>query len=172
MGYDFEIDGQRELVEPAFGGDRVDLMIDGRRCRASLTPGSEPGERILELDGSRERIWIATRGDVHFIHLRGRAYRVEAINALERARHEADRSEAAELIRAPMPGVVVEVVVEPGVSVEMGQLLMTLESMKLQTAITAPHAAIVAEVCVSTGAAFDQGDVLIRLQAAEEENPR
>jgi biotin carboxyl carrier protein len=63
-----------------------------------------------------------------------------------------------------MPGTVVEVVVTEGDDVEPGTLLMTIESMKLQTAITAPHAARVAEVCVDTGSTFDQGDTLIRLE--------
>ena len=64
-----------------------------------------------------------------------------------------------------MPGVVVGISVAVGAQVESGQLLMTIESMKLQTAIVAPSAARVAEIFVSTDARFDQGTILLRLEA-------
>lgn len=64
-----------------------------------------------------------------------------------------------------MPGVVVAVAVAEGDAVETGDLLLTLESMKLETAITAPHAAVVAEICVAAGATFDQGAALLRLES-------
>lgn len=172
MGYDFELEGVRETVHPTPMDTGCGLLIGGRRHRAVLEAGSAPGEYTLVLDGQRERVWIAIQGDTHFIHLRGRAIRVEALNALDEARREAAPSGGVASLRAPMPGVVVEVVVEPGAQVEPGQLLMTLESMKLQTAIHAPHSAIVAEVCVAAGDAFDQGAVLVRLEVPEEEEAR
>ena len=169
MGYEFELNGEMLRVEPAHGPERgLDLVIDGQRVRASLRPGQQPGQQILEIDGRREEIWIATRGDVHFVQLRGRTHRVHAINALERARQAAEPIAEAELLRAPMPGVVVEVVVLAGAEVASGQLLMTIESMKLQTPIRAPHAARVEEVCVSAGASFDEGATLVRLAAADD----
>jgi biotin carboxyl carrier protein len=177
MGYHFEIDGLDATVHPEFGETEIGLRIDGipyRVSLASLAPlasGTERGEAILEFDGQRERVWLASRGDVHFVHLRGRTHRVVAINALERARQEAAPSGGAEILRAPMPGVVVRVAVEPGADVSRGQLLMTIESMKLETAITAPHDARIAEVCVSAGASFDQDATLIRLEAENDDEP-
>jgi pyruvate carboxylase len=73
-----------------------------------------------------------------------------------------------------MPGVVVSIAVESGAAVERGALLLTIESMKLQTAITATHAARVVEVCVAAGDHFDQGSALVRLEtlAAQDEEER
>ena len=68
----------------------------------------------------------------------------------------------------PMPGTVVEVIATIGTDVQAGELLMTIESMKLQTAITAPHDCRVAELPLAAGATFDQGDVLIRLETPED----
>lgn len=167
MGYDFTLGDDAFVVHPMHAPGPARLSIEGQTRRAALTRGLADGEYFLEIDGRRERLFLATRGDLHFVHWRGRAHRVEAINALERARLAAAPTGGAEILRAPMPGTVVEVVVEPGQVVAAGELLMTIESMKLQTSITAPHDARVAEVRVSAGATFDQGAELVRLESPE-----
>jgi biotin carboxyl carrier protein len=169
MGYDFELTNETSLVHPVHNQAGDTLAINGQSIRAALTPGLATGEYFLDIDGERERVFIATRADTHYIHWRGRAYRVDAINALERARRAAEPNSGAEILSAPMPGTVVEVVALEGSTVETGALLLTIESMKLQTAITAPHPARVAEVYVLAGATFDQGDPFIRLEEIDDD---
>jgi 3-methylcrotonyl-CoA carboxylase alpha subunit len=169
MGYDFELDDSASVIHPTHGEDGLTLSIDGLGVRANLRPTQNDFEFILELDGHHEPVFAACRGDVQFIHFRGRTHRVEAINALERAEREAAPAGGEEFLRAPMPGVVVEIAVEQGADVESGQLLMTIESMKLQTAIVAPHAARVAEIFLLAGASFEQGTALVRLEAPDRE---
>ena len=161
MRYDFGFAGERHVVHPVHMPGLGQLSIEGRSFDAELFPGLAPGEHILEIAGRKERVFIAARGDIQYVHWRGRAHLIEAVNALERAPRASSPVGGEEILRAPMPGTVVEVVVNVGDAVEQGTLLMTIESMKLQTAITAPHAATVAEVCVSTGSTFDQGNTLI-----------
>jgi len=167
MGYDFALDDESFVVHPVHDRSSATLSIEGSSVHAVLSPTPAPGEYLLEIEGRSERIFLASRGDTHFIHWRGRAHRVEAINALDRARRAAEPSGGADLLRAPMPGTVVQVAVVVGQEVEAGTLLLTIESMKLQTAITAPRVARIAEVHVSAGATFDQGAALIRLEADE-----
>ncbi len=169
MGYDFALGEETFVVHPVHDRSEATLSIEGRAIRAALSPGLALGEYFLEIEGSRERVFLANRGDVHFIHWRGRTHRVESINALDRARRAAEPSGGTDLLRAPMPGTVVEVAVQPGQAVEAGTLLMTIESMKLQTAVTAPHSARVAEVFVATGGRFDQGAALIRLESQDDD---
>lgn len=180
MGYDFELEDRDARVVPSgqTSGIRassiepsIDISIEGESVRALLASGERPGEYFVCLEGRRERLFIATAGDVHFIHLRGRTHRVEAINALDRARALAARAGGAEEIRAPMPGVVVSVAVAEGDAVPAAALLLTIESMKLQTAITASHAARVAALCVGPGDHFDQGAVLVRLEPVDDPSP-
>jgi len=169
MGYDFVLGGESHTVHPIHEPEGPNLRIDGQPLRAELVPGLARGEFFLEVDGRRERLFLASEGDVHFVHWRGRTHRVEAINALERARRAASAAGGTEVLRAPMPGTVVEVATRAGEDVVAGALLMTIESMKLQTAITSPRDARVAEVFVSPGATFDQGAELVRLESAEDE---
>lgn len=167
MGYDFRLEDRDARVSPWRAGAPLVLELEGLRVQATLERGTGANEYFLTLDDQRERLFIATRGDVHFVHWRGRSHRVEAWNALDREREKAIRAGGAEQIRAPMPGVVVSIAAKAGDAVEIGALLLTIESMKLQTAITASHPARVAEICVAVGEHFDQGSPLVRFASGE-----
>ena len=65
-------------------------------------------------------------------------------------------------LKAPMPGTIVEVSVVPGTPVTRGQVLLTLEAMKMKNAIRANRDGVVAEVYVSPGQSVAYGDALVR----------
>jgi biotin carboxyl carrier protein len=66
-------------------------------------------------------------------------------------------------VNAPLSGSILSVKVKPGESVKMGQVLVTLEALKMENEIVAPAAGVVKEVCVQTGAMVNVGDVLVVL---------
>ena len=68
-------------------------------------------------------------------------------------------------LTAPMPGVILEVLVEPGAAVHRGDALLVLEAMKMRNTIRAARDAIVTEVAVTPGAGVSSGDVLVRFGA-------
>ena len=55
------------------------------------------------------------------------------------------------VLRAPLPGTIVEVKVRPGDSVKAGQTLLVLEAMKMKNDIKASADAVIADVMVNTG---------------------
>ena len=63
-----------------------------------------------------------------------------------------------------MPGMVVDVRVEPGERVYRGQELIILESMKMESAVAAPADALVEAVHVNPGDAVETGTVLIQFE--------
>ena len=67
----------------------------------------------------------------------------------------------AEVISAPMPGKIVSVKVQAGQSVKAGDLILTLEAMKMENEIFCGEAGTVKEVRCSEGAAVNPGDVLV-----------
>lgn len=66
-----------------------------------------------------------------------------------------------------MPGTVIEVYVTAGEKVTRGQSLITIESMKILTAITAPCDGEVSIVHFKPGASFEKNAVLVSMVAEE-----
>ena len=66
-------------------------------------------------------------------------------------------------LKAPIPGVVIEVLVKPGDVVKAGDTLIILEAMKMQNAILASAKGTVTRILVSAGDSVNQRDVLIEL---------
>jgi 3-methylcrotonyl-CoA carboxylase alpha subunit len=69
-------------------------------------------------------------------------------------------------IRSPMPGKIVQAPVSEGESVTKGQVLVVLEAMKMEHALTAPADGVVVELRVKLGDQVSEGVVLARLEAA------
>ncbi len=67
-------------------------------------------------------------------------------------------------IRAPMPGMVAQVDVGEGESVEEGHRLLVLEAMKMENDITAPSPGVVKEILVEPGTAVAGGQALLVLE--------
>jgi pyruvate carboxylase len=64
-------------------------------------------------------------------------------------------------VGSPMPGVISAVTVEAGQSVSPGDVLLSIEAMKMETAIHAERAGKIAEVLVRTGDQIDAKDLLV-----------
>lgn len=79
------------------------------------------------------------------------------------ARPKADPEDAKQ-IGAPMPGVVSTLAVKVGQKVAAGDVLLSIEAMKMETAIHAEEDGIVAQVTVGAGDQIDAKDLLVRFE--------
>ena len=139
------------------------------------------GNRTLDVDGAigrAMRVRIGGRpveGSVRrdgldfLVELHGTAYRFRPRDP--RAPRLARRGGNAERIRgelhAPMPGLVVEVLVEKGDAVEAGQPVVVVEAMKMQNALAAPIRGRVSAVAAAKGASVDTGALLLTVTPEE-----
>src|SRR6266568_2073894 len=135
------------VVEYA-GGIRVEY--DARAHDAA------PDHVVLDVDGVRRRYDIHRVGDVSYVD--GPDGSV-ALTELPRFPPPAS-GEAAGSLGAPLPGAVGRIAVTPGQRVAAGDLLLTLEAMKLEHPVLAPHAGTVATLPVVPGQQVDTGTIL------------
>ncbi len=73
-------------------------------------------------------------------------------------------AQGADLVTAPLPGDIVVVAVRPGESVAAGQLLCTVESMKMNNPVRSTRAGVVDEVFVAVGDHVNFGQPMVRLR--------
>ncbi|WP_166416214.1 pyruvate carboxylase [Cochlodiniinecator piscidefendens] len=138
--------------------------------------GMEPGEEIsAEIDpGKILEVRMQAMGETGedgnvkvFFELNGqpRVIRVpnRAVQAQTASRPKAEAGNANH-IGAPMPGVVASVVVTAGQQVKEGDLLLTIEAMKMETGIHAERDATVSALHVSAGGQIDAKDLLVELE--------
>jgi propionyl-CoA carboxylase alpha chain len=115
------------------------------------------GHLDVEVDGHRQRVRAARHeAEVHVGTASGR------VVVRERPRFPVvAEEEVAGATLAPMPGAVVQVAVAAGDAVARGDLLVTVEAMKMEHRITAPFAGTVGEVRVAAGDQVDAEQVLV-----------
>ncbi|PSK61846.1 Glutaconyl-CoA decarboxylase subunit gamma [Micromonospora sp. MH33] len=124
-----------------------------------------PDRVVLDVDGTRRAFRVHRVGSEVFVD--GPA---GAASLAELPRFPLPTAElAAGSLLAPLPGAVTRVHVEVGQRVTAGDLLLTLEAMKLEHPVLAPTDGVVAELPVPAGGQVDTGAVLA---VVTEEDPR
>src|SRR5690606_38642280 len=103
----------------------------------------------------------ARQGRQVWVHAGGRSFALQ--RALGTGAGRAATS-GEQSLRAPMPGQVRSVAVQAGQQVAAGQLLLTLEAMKMEIRIQAPAAATVARLTVAEGDTVEREQILVELE--------
>ncbi len=149
------------------------LLVDGEPVDFELTSLNGNGMHLFR-QGERntEMYFKAVGADDYEVHVRGH-HVVAQVDPLEGRRRKlglgvrATRPEkAAGDVTAPMPGLVVEVLVVAGQAVEQGEVLLTQESMKMQMQLRAPFAGQVKAVHVASGDQVDKGALMVEVRQA------
>jgi pyruvate carboxylase len=138
--------------------------------------GMQPGDEIsVEIDpGVTLEIRLQAVGETHddgsirvFFELNGqpRVIRVEdrRSTAATKARPKAEAGNPSH-VGAPMPGVVASVGVDAGKAVKEGDLLLTIEAMKMETGLHAERDAVIKTLHVQPGAQIDAKDLLLEFE--------
>lgn len=140
------------------------LTIDGKPIAVDMkhTVGSTMYSFII--DGKSHNIRMRTEDQVYEILLGGDIFEVTVED--ERTRRLAGLRETSGgggelVIKAPMPGVVVEVPVTLGQEVQEGETVLVLESMKMQNEFKTNRTGTVKRVQVAAGDPVDVGKVMI-----------
>jgi biotin carboxyl carrier protein len=159
MAYEITLgEGAAHAVDVARHGGRATVAIDGRDYHGALRPAGDGYE--LTLEDRTEPLWIVVDGDQVLVHAFGRAWALAIVDPVERSRGGGPSDDVA---TAPMPGMVIRVDVAPGDAVTAGQVLVVIESMKMQSEITAVRDGVVEQVFVAVEATFDRGAPLVAL---------
>ena len=164
MKYRVTVAGRTYEVEVARESGVVTVEGKTHRAESRAVPGTPL--RILELDGSTWTMPVTNAGPgVWLVQVAGDHHEVDVVD--ERTAHIRSLAGAVattagpKALKAPMPGMVVRVVVEAGQEVGAGASLVVLEAMKMENDLKASGAAVVEQILVAAGQTVEKGAVLV-----------
>lgn len=167
MGIRLTIDGASHEVTISRRRPHLVLRIDGRDHEVAELPGSGDGRLTMSIDGHAVSFARATLGDRQVVRLGGRTYDVGYVDPFSQAGAAGGGHDA---LKAPMPGAVVSIHRRPGETVARGDVLVTIESMKLQTGLPAPRDGMIAAILRVEGETFEKDEVLVTLEPESGKN--
>jgi len=151
----FQLAGERRLALP--------IVVEGENYVAEVAYlGGEP---VITVDGvpAAGDAAVIEAADAIYVLRRGRQTKV-ALRDL--SIDEAGDQGQSGLVRAPMHGKVLSILVEKGASVVRGQRLAIIEAMKMEHTLTAPLDGVVADIAVAPNAQVPEGARLLLIEPA------
>jgi biotin carboxyl carrier protein len=153
--YEIEIEGSQVWVDGELA--EVDLRQSGAPELYSMLFNGRSYELLVE--AGRFRYGVSLRGERFEIQVED-----ERTRRLNAGRRMPALPEGELAVTAPIPGLVVQVLVEVGDSIQEEQPLVILEAMKMENEIRAMRGGIVKKVEVAPGQRVEQNGVLLVLE--------
>lgn len=164
MKYVTTIDGKEFVIE----------IVDERHVRVGdrLLPvdfQSVSGQPVYSLlvDGKSYESFVYQGDEDWEVLLRGRQFQVKVEDEREKRLKAAAGGGVVEggefHLKAPMPGLVVAISVSEGQEVKKGQVLVILESMKMQNELKSPRDGTISHIKVKAGESVEQKQILLNL---------
>ncbi len=140
------------------GGEPLQVVVTGDPAGATVQVGDDapvaaraeqlPDGVLLTVDGRTTTALVAVDGATTWVHVLGGTH---AVTELPPARKGAGAGAHDGDVRSPMPGAVIAVRVAAGDAVAKGDVLLVVEAMKMEHALSAPFDGVVADLQVRTG---------------------
>ena len=162
MKYITTIGNKQYLVEII---DDRHISVDGKIYEVDFESVSGQPVYSLIVDGKSHESYVAQVDDIWQVLLRGRLYPASVEDEREKRLRAAAGGGVAETgefhLKAPMPGLVVTIPVSEGQEVKKGQVLLILESMKMQNELKSPRDGKVNRIKVKAGESVEQRQTLL-----------
>lgn len=137
----------------------VDVIPTGKNQFHLIKDGKNYNAELIDIDFSQKRIQLKINGSRYDVQLADQYDQL-----IKKLGLSSTISQQVKAINAPMPGLVLKVLVKPGQAITKGEPLLVLEAMKMENVLKSPSDGKVEKVHIETGAAVDKGQLLIALE--------
>ncbi len=165
MKYVTTIDNQEYALEIL---DEHHIRLGDKELNVDFESVSGQPVFSLIVDGKSYEAYVYPEDDSWQVLMMGRLYPVRVEDEREkrlRAAAGGKVSENSEFhLKAPMPGLVVQIPVSEGQKIEKGQVLVILESMKMQNELKSPRGGTIHRIRVKQGESVEQRQTLLNVQ--------
>lgn len=164
MKYEVTAGSDKFLIEIEDDGS---LAIDGIAARYDFKCARDPNSYSLILDNHSHDLRLTDEDDAIAVLVEGDKILVsvmdERARRLANVRKQLGQSDGDVLVKAPMPGIIIDALVSVGDEVDLEQTLVILESMKMHNEFKAPRRAVVKDVRVKKGDKVQRNETLVIL---------
>jgi len=160
---------QDKEMEVELTGDQI-AEIDGREMSYDLvSTGNDAWNLIMNNQSHNVRLVSRDKASKSVtLLINNRTYTVSLRDRFDELLDKMGLSAAADdrlnELKAPMPGLVVEVVAQPGTEVQKGDTLLILEAMKMENVIKASGSALVKAVHIDKGQSVEKNQLLMSFE--------
>lgn len=170
MKYITTVNGEEFEVEIH---DKNNISVNGKIYTVDFEKVNQEQIYTMIIDGHSYEARISQTGDEWQIYMRGTLYTSEVIDEREK-RLKAAGGEAHVIggdysLKSPMPGLVVKIPVKEGDEVSKGDVLVILESMKMQNELKSHQNGIISNIGIKEGETVKQKQVLLNIEPYGEE---
>lgn len=148
--YSLSIENKKFEVEVSVEQDVADVSVNGKSFKVKI----ENSDAITNLGTIKT---VPSRSTA-------KAVKIAPIPQASAATKQASASAGAGVIKSPLPGNVIQILVSIGNSVKRGDVLVVLEAMKMENNILAVNDGVVKSIFVQTGQTVMLGDSLIEVE--------
>jgi len=157
---------EREYQVEILGDKRI--SVDGTELDVDFQSVSGQPIYSLILSGHSYEAFVSPNQNEWQVMLHGNLYDARVEDERERRLRAASGGAASEhlefQLKAPMPGLVVAIPVQEGQEINKGDVLVILESMKMQNELKSPKAGKIGYIRVHPGASVEQRQVLLSVE--------
>lgn len=151
--------GQHEFQLQPADAERLDMLTEADGSFHVLLDGRSYHAELVEADYAARQ---------YSFRIAGKTYKVNIADHYERLVQQlglgTGSSQKQNTVKAPMPGLVINVLVAPGQAVQKGDPLLILEAMKMENVLKAAGDGTVKSVAVVKGAAVEKGQLLLEME--------
>jgi biotin carboxyl carrier protein len=155
--------GEREFIVEIV--DEHHVTVDGKLYAVDFAAVSNQPVYSLIVDGLSFEAYVYQMEDAWQVLMHGELYNAQVEDEREKRLRAASGSRLSDrgeyVLKAPMPGLVVGMPVGEGQQVSKGEVLLILESMKMQNELKAPRDGTVARLRVKPGDNVEQKQALL-----------
>ncbi|MBO4370200.1 MAG: biotin/lipoyl-binding protein [Paludibacteraceae bacterium] len=128
----------------------------------------------FEIEGKPYEVSVEDKNGVYDVQVNGKkvsvSYKPETAQKTSfRPAAGTNKKAASGVLKSPLPGNIVKIMVSEGQSVKSGDTLLVIESMKMENSITAQSDGVISALNVKVGQSVMQGDALLSLEASQQE---
>ena len=145
--------------------DNHHILMNGEEYKVDFQQvGNQPIYSLI-INGKSYEASVCLSEETWDVLLLGQLYRVRVVDEHDRLLRESVgklvASHTEYLLKSPMPGLIISIPVREGQRVNRGDVLVILESMKMQNELKSPRQGKIDRICVKIGENVDQNQLLL-----------